>query len=229
LIAEQYVVDKVELGYNSIVEEIVSLNWVSLSEAELSILARAYYYFSVQFRENLLIACQLYPDDLQLAKLLREECDTENLSPWPGVAAENEKLDHDEFMRRVLELSVVDSTVQCMVDAAGRRYLSKTRSINRSVRAMSIATYEDGGLERVFRAILLARNWETPLLRGFRHFLIRHIGFDNSPEGGHGSLVRHIAPDKRVRSLWVEFRALLFASLPQLAARPCLQPACPHF
>jgi len=51
-------------------------------------------------RENLEIARRLYPNDTKLQQLEREECNTDNLSPWPGVASAAEKMNHDEFMRR---------------------------------------------------------------------------------------------------------------------------------
>jgi hypothetical protein len=62
---------------------------------------------------------------------------------------------------------------------------------------MSISSYEDGGLERVFSAILRAKNWGTRLPGGFRHFQ-KPIDFDSS-------LVRHILPDDRIRCLWWSF------------------------
>jgi hypothetical protein len=210
-------VDDVSFGYKSVIEEICNFDWDALSEAELSFVARAYYYFSVQFRENLQIAVQRYPEDPQLAKLVREECNTDNLSPWPSVAGPHEKLDHDEFMRRVLEVSAIDPRIQSEIDAAGQQYLFRIRSIDERTRASSIASYEDGGLESVFTAMLRARHWNTPLLQGFRHFLVKHIEFDSDPDGGHGSLIRHLAADESVRRLWVEFRDLLAVSVPRLA------------
>jgi hypothetical protein len=51
-------------------------------------------------RENLEIARRLYPNDTKLQQLEREECNTDNLSHWPGVASAAEKMNHDEFMRR---------------------------------------------------------------------------------------------------------------------------------
>jgi hypothetical protein len=38
-------------------------------------------------------------------KLDHGERDTDNLSPWPGVAKAGEKMNRDEFMRRTLELA----------------------------------------------------------------------------------------------------------------------------
>jgi hypothetical protein len=211
-------VDEITLGYQPLIEEICGFDWDSLNQSQLSAVAWAYYYFSVQFRENLEIAFGLHPDDEQLQLLVREECDTDNLSPWPGVAAPNERLNHDVFMKRVLNLSPIDPHVQSSIEAAGQQYLSNTRQVADDTRAMSISSYEDGGLESVFRAILTAKNWDTPLLRGFRHFLVKHIDFDSDPSQGHGALVRHIVPDDRIRCLWMEFRDLLISSVPRLAA-----------
>ena len=53
---------------------------------------------------------------------------------------------------------------------------------------MALASYEDGGLERVFRAILTAQHWNDPVLQAFKHFLSEHIRFDSDPEQGHGAL-----------------------------------------
>ncbi len=208
----------ISFGYKSVIAEICNFDWGALSEAELSAAAHAYYYFSVQFRENLQVACRLHPDDSQLANLWREECDTDNLSPWPNVAAPYQRLNHDEFMRRVLELSRIDPQTQARIDAAGQQYLSRTRSVDERTRAISITSYEDSGLESVFTAMLRAKHWNTALLQGFRHFLEKHIGFDGDPDGGHGAMIRHLAPDESVRCLWVEFRDLLVFSVPRLAA-----------
>ena len=151
-----------------------------------------------------------------MQSLVREECNTANLSPWPGVAADGEKLNHDEFMARVLTLAPIDATTRADIIAAGEHYLRRTRQMDDQVKVMSIASYEDGGLESVFRAILQAKDWETPLLAGFRHFLRKHIDFDGDPEAGHGAMIRHLAPDERVRPMWVEFRTLLIAAVPSL-------------
>lgn len=208
--------DEMTSGYKPVIEEISDLNWQSLGQTDLAAVARAYWYFSIQFRENLEIACSLHPDDGQLQSLVREECGTDNLSPWPGVAAAGERMDHDEFMKRLLRLTSTDPDRDCMIDAAGRRYLSNTRAVDPHVRAMSIASYECGGLEAVFGAILRAQLGDTALLRAFRHFLVKHIGFDSDPDVGHGALIRHLSPDDRVRVLWTEFRDLLLTAVPAL-------------
>jgi hypothetical protein len=205
-------------SYERIVDSICALNWASLTQEDLSNIARAYYYFSVQFRENLEIACGLFPDDEKLQQLSLGECDTDNLSPWPGVALPGEKLDHDEFMRRLLELSSADSYERNYIDEAGDRYLATVRRMDPDTRARSIASYEDGGLERLFRAILTAPHWDGALLQAFRHFLIQHIAFDEDPEQGHGALSRHLVPNDRILPLWAECRQLLVAAAPILSS-----------
>jgi hypothetical protein len=199
-----------------VVAEIFGLRWRNLTKEELVDVAWAYYNFSVQFRENLEMACQLYPDDVKLQQLKLEECDTDNLSPWPGVTRLGEKINHDEFVRRLLILSPIDRQRQRRLEEIGQRYLSKVRAIDMAVRAASIASYEDGGLERVFRAVLQAQSWDAPLLQGFKHFLIEHIRFDNDPERGHGALSRHLGLDDEILPLWTAFKYLLIESAPSL-------------
>src|SRR5580704_6723461 len=146
----------VEFAYGRVIAEICELNWRDLSEKEVIHTAWAYYFFSVQFRENLQIARILHPEDEKLQDLEREECNTDNLSPWPGVAQVGEKMDHDEFMKRVLSLAPIPEAKRCMFEEIGHRYLSKVDEMAFTTRALSIASYEDGGLERVFRAMLTA-------------------------------------------------------------------------
>jgi hypothetical protein len=208
--------DGMTADHTMIVTEIGSMNWTTLSPDELSATAWAYYYFSIQFRENLEAALAIHPDDEMLKHLAREECNTDNLSPWPGVAAPGEKMDHDEFMRRVLDLNSIDETVRDRVAVAGERYLAYVRQFDAEVRAMSIASYECGGLEHVFRAILKAEQWDTPLLEGFQHFLVKHIDFDSDVDEGHGALAQHLALDDRVRPLWAAFRDLFIVAAPGL-------------
>jgi hypothetical protein len=204
-------------GYKPVIEEICGLNWQALDREQLSAAAWAYYYFSIQFRENLELALALHPEDALLKRLVTEECDTDNLSPWDGVAVAGEKMNHDEFMRRALTLTPIDPKVRETIEAAGRQYLERTRHIDDQVRAMSIASYECGGLESVFTAMLRGRHWDTKLLEGFRHFLVKHIGFDSDVNEGHGALIHHLVPNDTIRPLWVEFRNLLIAAVPALA------------
>jgi hypothetical protein len=211
------------LAFEGVIDDICGLNWVDLVEDDLVSVAWAYYYFSVQFRECLEIACKLYPDDDRLRELDRGERNTDNLSPWPGVAAAGERMNHDEFMRRTLELTKIPESRQRNLTALGQAYLSTVRTMDRNSSAMALASYEDGGLERVFRAILTAPKWNGPLLQAFRHFLSEHIRFDSDPEQGHGALCRHLTPDDRILPLWAEFKYMLIEAAPGLAHRASVE------
>jgi len=205
------------LAFEGVIEDICGLNWVNLAEDDLVSVAWVYYYFSVQFRECLEIARKLYPDDKRLLELDHGERDTDNLSPWPGVAATGERMNHDEFMRRTLELKKIPESRRRSLAALGQAYLSKVHATDLNSRAMALASYEDGGLEQVFRAILTAPKWNGPLLQAFKHFLSEHIRFDSDPEQGHGALCRHLTPDDDVLPLWAEFKRMLIEAAPRLA------------
>jgi hypothetical protein len=211
--------DVSEYSYTQVVDEICGLNWSGLSREGLISVAWAYYYFSVQFRENLEAARKLHPDDERLQDLDRGERDTDNLSPWPGVAQPGEKMNHDEFMRRTLMLTAIADEDRRSLETLGEAYLAKARSMDELTKALSIASYEDGGLEAVFGAFLKAKNWDGPLLGAFKHFLSEHIRFDSDPEAGHGALCRHLTPDDRILPLWIAFRQLLTAAAPELSAK----------
>jgi len=200
-----------------IVANICAFDWPSLSRAELMDAAWAYYFFSVQFRENLLVARALFSDDEKLKALEAEECDTANLSPYPGVADEGEPLNHDEFMRRALGLVPLNSRRTVELRRHGAAYLEAVHRTDPMSRAMSIVSYERGGLERVFRAMLTARDWNNPALAAFRHFLIGHLRLDDH----HGDLVSHLHADEKAAPLWQLFHDLLLSCVPRLAdARP---------
>jgi hypothetical protein len=203
--------------FKEVIGEICDLGWSGLDEAEVIDAAWAYYFFSVQFQENMEVARALYPDDPKLQDLESEESNTDNLSPWPGVAAEGEKMNHCVFMRRVLELAPVSDDKRYRFEAAGARYLERIHGMEKHTRALSIASYEDGGLERVFGAMLKSPPADSPVVQGFRYFLFAHIQFDSNPEGGHGALARHLAPDDRVLPLWSAFYDLLVGFVPALA------------
>ncbi len=204
------------LDYKKVIEDICDLNWRGLTEEDITNVAWVYYYFSVQFCENVGIARGLYPDDKCLEELDLGERNTDNLSPYPGVVEVGERLDHDEFMRRTLELTPIEETRRRRLQAIGTAYLEKVRAINDVSRASSLASYEDGGLEAVFRHFLLARHWDTELLGAFRHFLEGHIQLDSNPDTGHGSLCRHVAPNKHVQELWTAFKNSLIEGAPGL-------------
>ena len=155
------------------------------------------------------------PPTSKLADLWDGECNTANLSPWPGIAATGERMNHDEFMRRLLDFDPVGS--EDRLTAAGLAYLDKTRSIDDAARASSIASYEDGGLSRVFGAMLRAPHWYGRGQRAFRFFLEEHIRFDSADGAGHGELSRHLPIDDRILPLWTTFRDLLATAVPKLA------------
>lgn len=201
--------------FNSVIDGINRMPWEELDSNEVMRVAKAYYYFSIQFRENLEIACALHPDDPKLAELWDGECDTDNLSPWPGVAAAGERMNHDEFMRRLLDFHPVGKDER--LTEAGFAYLDKTREIDEGARASSIASYEDGGLSTVFGAMLRAPHWYGKGQRAFRFFLEEHIRFDSDDGAGHGTLSRHLPVDDRILPLWTAFRDLLVTAVPKLA------------
>lgn len=204
-------------AYPAVIDDICALRWSALTSAEMVDAAWAYYFFSIQFRESLKAARRLYPTDEKLMQLEQEECDTDNLSPWPGVTAPGEHVNHDEFMRRTLMLAPLDPAREKELQAIGTAYLGKTRAVPRPAQAASIASYEDGGLEAVFKAILTYSRWDNPVLQAFEHFLSQHILFDSDPDGGHGSLSRHMTLDDGILPLWQAFYDLLVAAVPSLA------------
>jgi hypothetical protein len=201
--------------YPKIIEEIETLNWGQLTRDELMAACAAYYYFSVQFVQAVGFACELYPSDPKLIELRKGECDTANLSPYPGVAKPGEKMNHDEFMRRTVAMSSLDREERSRIENLGRAYLAEVNQFDPITRAMSLSSYEDGGLERVFGAMLTAKDWDEPSLGAFRHFLVEHIKLDG---GEHGGLCRHLVADDRILPLWVAFRNILVAAEPRLAA-----------
>jgi hypothetical protein len=215
-IASLYREDVIAPSYENVIDDICDLNWSGLSKDDLINAAWIYYYFSVQFCENVGIARGLYPDDKRLEELDHGERDTDNLSPCPGVVAIGEKVDHDEFMRRTLQLTPIDEGRRRRLEAVGEAYLEKVRAMDNSTRALSLASYEDGGLEKVFRTILHAQHWDGPLLQAFKHFLEGHIKLDSDPEQGHGALCRHLMPTEQVYDLWVAFRESLVEGVPGL-------------
>ena len=203
--------------YQRVIDEITNFNWRGLERHELMRACRAYYYFSKQFVDAVHIACDLYPSDQNLISLREGECDTDNLSPYPGIAEKGEKMNHDEFMRRVIESASLDQAARERVDNLGREYLAEVSRRDPLTRAMALSSYEDGGLEAVFSAILTAPDWNEPSLRAFKHFLVEHIKLD-SGEDSHGALCRHLVADDRILPLWEAFKNLLVTAAPRLAA-----------
>ncbi|HLI20243.1 MAG TPA: hypothetical protein VKV32_03940 [Stellaceae bacterium] len=205
-------------GDKQIIQEICDLGWSALDQSGVIDAAWAYYFFSVQFQENLETARALFPDDEKLKELEREESNTDNLSPWPGVAAVGERMNHCEFMRRALALAPLPDAKRKQFEEAGARYLRAVRAMEPLTRALSISSYEDGGLERVFGAMLNSPPFDHPVVGAFRYFLFTHIEFDSDPVKGHGAMARHLRPDDRVLPLWTSFRDILVGFVPALAA-----------
>ena len=201
---------------DEVVNEICNLNWRGLSLDDLIDVAWTYYHFSIQFRENLGVARELFPNDEQLQELDHGERDTDNLSPYPGVVVAGERVNHDEFMRRALLLTPIDDIRRRRLEAIGGAYLNRVRAVDNWTKATSLASYEDGGLEKVFGSMLQARYWDVPLLRAFKHFLEKHIEFDSDVEHGHGGLCRHLPPSEGVRELWTTFKESLIQAAPAL-------------
>ena len=123
--------------YQQAIDEICNLNWTKLTEEDIVGVAWAYYHFSVQFRECLEIARKMYPDDERLLQLDHGERNTDNLSPWPGVAATAEKMNHDEFMRRTLELAKIPETERIVLSDIGKKYLKAVRATDPKIQAFS--------------------------------------------------------------------------------------------
>ncbi len=208
-----------QFQFYRVIEEISAFPWSSMSRENMVDVAWAYYFFSIQFRESLAEARRLYPQDENLRLLEAEECNTDNLSPWPRVAAVGERLNHDEYMRRTLALTQYPATKAEAFKAIGHRYLASTRSQPSPVRAASLASYEDGGLERVFKSMLTFAHWDNDLLLAFRHFLQKHVHFDGDAETSHGALCRHIQVDDSILPLWLNFRDLLLEAVPAITGK----------
>ncbi len=199
-----------------IIDEICGFNWRDLSRSDMTAVAWGYYYFSIQFRQNLQLACEYFADDSNMARLKDEECDTDNLSPYPGIAEAGERMNHDTFMQRALRLSPVSNEDRERFETAGKIYDREIMRIRPKARALSIGSYERGGLERLFKAILTAPDYDDAALRGFRYFMEAHIRFDSDPLEGHGALSRQMTPDESVVPLWEAFKQLLLSCAPNL-------------
>lgn len=207
--------DKSGFAFEAVVDDICNLPWEKVSEAEVLRVAMAYYYFSVQFRESLEGALRVYPADDKLLDLSRGECATDNLSPYPGVAEAGEKMNHDDFMLRLLALQPLGDVSG--IERAGAVYLAHSRAMDDFTKAKSIASYEDGGLQRVFSAMLRAPHWNGLGQQAFRHFLEKHIEFDSDEDAGHGALSRHVPVDDSILPLWTSFEDILRSAVPAFA------------
>ena len=202
--------------YVDVVNQIANLNWTGLTPADLAAVSEAYYFFSVHFCETVEIALIRFPTDPKLIELKDGECNTANLSPYPGIADDGERMDHAEFIRRANLLSILGLDEKERIAKLGTAYLATIRAIDPDIRVNSLPGYEDGGLETVFRAALKDPEWDGPALQAFHHFLTGHVALDSDPDHGHGSLCRHLVADDRILPLWTAFRDLLTGAAPRL-------------
>ena len=143
-------VETTNLGYGHVIDAICNLNWTKLTEEDIIRVAWAYYHFSVQFRECLEIARKMYPDDERLLQLDHGERNTDNLSPWLGVAATGEKMNHDEFMRRTLELAKIPETGRIVLSDIGKKYLKAVRAIDPKIRRWLLPLTKTAGWKKSF-------------------------------------------------------------------------------
>jgi len=127
-------------AYEQVIDDICDLNWSNLSQEDVVNVAWAHYHFSVQFRESPELACALYPDDDRLRQLDQGERNTDNLSPWPGVAAIGERMNHDEFMRRTLALTTISESQRRNLATIGQVYLTKTRTMDEHLGRLQLAS-----------------------------------------------------------------------------------------
>lgn len=181
-------------AFEAVIDGICRMAWERLDSTDVRRVAEAYWYFSVQFGENLEIACARHPNDPALAALRNAECAAVRRLPERDPAGRDERLAE-----------------------AGLVYLDRTRQLDDAVRAASIASYAGGGLSRIFGAMLQAPDWDGDGQRAFRLFLEEHIRFDGEFGVGHGVLSRHLSADDRILPLWTAFRDLLTAAAPKLA------------
>lgn len=202
-------------SFEVVIDRICNMPWDQINNEELMRVAKVYYYFSIQFRENLVLACAQHPSDPFLKELYKAECNTDNLSPYVGITKKKEKINHDEFIRRLLREEFDDNVDH--LDHLGHKYLRYVRAIDISARVGSIATYEDGGLSRVFLSMLRIPRWLGAAQQAFKFFLEEHIRFDTDAEWGHGAMTRNLKVDDNVVSLWDAFERLLQAGVPKLA------------
>ena len=123
-------------------------------------------------------------------------------------------MNHDEFIRRAVAMSSLNAVELERVEKIGRAYLEEVHRMEPLVRAMSLSSYEDEGLPKVFSAMLKAPDWNEPSLGALRHFLVQHVALDSNV---HGELCRHLIADDRVLPLWKAFYRLFVEAAPKLA------------
>ena len=193
------------------------MNWRRLSIGELIDVAWAYYFFSIQFRENLLIARELLPDDAQLEQLgsrrkgygqfisLSRGCRRRGASGSRRVHAESVVADAD----RRASAAIASRRSARLISAK-----SAPLTVGQGPRASR--AMRTGVLRKCSGACCRPRIGRIPCSQGFKHFLEKHIEFDSDVENGHGGLCRHLPPNEGVRELWTAFKESLIQVAPAL-------------
>jgi len=126
-VSSLYANDTEARAFEKVIADICDLNWSGLSQDDVTNVAWVYYFFSVQFCENVGIARALYPEDKALEELDRGERDNRQSLSIPGVVVVGERVDHDEFMRRTLQLTPIEESRRRRLEAIGAAYLEKVR------------------------------------------------------------------------------------------------------
>lgn len=194
---------------NSAINRVCDIGWETLNEQQMTSAVWMFYFRSVQFRENLEAAIRLHPDNQNLRTLTEEELHTNNLSPYNGIAAEGEYLDHDTFLKRIIETHPIPPEKRQYLENLGKEYLDSMTKMPDEIKAMCLVSSEDGGSSKIYTNILTSPQncWKSNGMQAFRHFLQKHVEFD-STEGedtGHGMLVRKLGIDDRVAPMLDKF------------------------
>tara|TARA_B100001989_G_C24540621_1_gene467343 strand:- start:1554 stop:2237 length:684 start_codon:yes stop_codon:yes gene_type:complete len=196
------------------VERICNLGWEDLSENQVKRALHGFYFFSQKFVDNLRTASNLYPEDDGIKSLMQEELNTDNLSPYNGVADEGEAMDHDVFLRRVIQISGLSEEENEELFTKGKQYLEAMDQMPPEAQLQCLVSCEDGGAIQMYSSVLKAQvlDSEDPALQAFKHFLQKHVEFDNEEgaEAGHGTLVRKFEmEDKHIGPFWNHFADFL--------------------
>ncbi|MGH1403481.1 MAG: hypothetical protein ACRBDL_04505 [Alphaproteobacteria bacterium] len=191
---------------NNAVNRICNLDWESFNEDQIASAAWMLYYLSIQFRKNLETAMELHPNDPALQELATEELHTDNLSPFPNIAEEGECLDHDEFLKRIIDSYPMEQEKKQFLTALGNKYLAELSHMPDEAKTMHLVSLEDGGASRIYQSILNAptEQWESNEMQAFHHFLEKHVAFDNleGEDAGHGALIRKLGMDDSIAPMY---------------------------
>lgn len=169
-------------NYKKIISAIKNLKWEKLSVCELETLMVLAAYSAREFAESLRISLELYPESYELQEMAKGELMTSNLM----FDDYNKNGDHADFLWYFINKHELTNRFP-KANEAGERYLRDIRLLSKPLRAMTIVSRERE-LPGIFKRILKAKNWSTPALKTFRHYIQEHIRID-SMEGGHAELL----------------------------------------